>query len=102
MITIPPSVLQESEGKEKSTPIFLFFQNKFGKSTQTSGEGYKGSLCILKIDSDDKDGFSAGIALKMDTKAYQRHHQLVGPEMLEFWHKGEQHCREPGEQPVSA
>ena len=42
-----------------------------------------------------QDGFSAGIALRLDTKAYQRHHQLVGPEMLEFWHRGEQHCREP-------
>ena len=34
-----------------------------------------------------QDGFSAGIALKLDTKAYQRHHQLVGPEMLEFWQR---------------
>ena len=31
---------------------------------------------------------------RFDTKAYQHHHQLVDPEMLESWHRGEQHCRE--------
>ena len=39
MITIPPSVLQESEGKEKSPQISFFFSINLGNPPKQAGKG---------------------------------------------------------------
>ena len=39
MITIPPSVLQESEGKEKSPQFSFFFRINLGNPPKQAGKG---------------------------------------------------------------